>query len=313
MKILLVIDVDNWAWAFKARSLKKYLKDEFEKIDIITSKKFIKKLFKKYHAVHFFGYLEGRKYAGKYKGVTCGISSHNFIYKHLEKAKKILPKYDAITCTSKILYKELTERKMNKNIYLCQNGVDETIFTPGKKTQDLDKFVVGWMGQPTKGTLADDAHGYQHILLPLIESLKDVKEIKFNVIAKTFKTASPHSTMPAWYRELDLFIHTGYSTGTPNPLFEAQACGIPGISTAIGAAPELLNAFNGLLVPRYHNAQEAKERVKLIGEQICYWRYHRKNLEVMSENARRIIVSDWTWKERAKAWITPLKKHGKKL
>lgn len=313
-KVLLCYDVKGWAWHHKAKALKKYIGDKFTTFDIMSSKKFTPKLFSKYNSVHFFGYMEGRKYAGKYKGVTAGVSSHNFIYKHLEKAKKIMPKYDALTCTSQILYKELVERKMNKNIYYCPNGVDETIFTPGEKTENLDKFTVGWMGQPTKGSLADDAHGYTHILLPLIESLKDVKEIKFNVLAKTFKNASPHANMPAWYRELDLFIHTGYSTGTPNPLFEAQACGIPGISTAIGAAPELFsNPYNGFLVPRYHNEKEAKERVKLIGEQICYWRYHRKNLEVMSENARKIIVSDWTWKERSRNWIPVFEKHGKKL
>ena len=307
-KVLLVYDVKGWAWHFKAMALKKYIGHEFDKFDIMPKKHFSKKLLAKYNSIHFFGWIEGKKYA-KFGGITSAISSHNYINKHLELAKKILPKYDCLTCTSKILHKELTNRGMNKNVYLCQNGVDETIFTPGKKTKDLDKFVIGWCGQPTKGTLADDAHGYEHVLLPLIESLKYHKEIKFNVLAKTFKTASPHSVMPAWYRELDLFIHTGYSTGTPNPLFEAQSCGIPGISTAIGAAPELGSIWT---VPRYHSKKEANVVVDqirdLITEIKCY-----DDLEPIKFRSRNEIVMNWTWKERARAWIKPLKQHGKKL
>jgi glycosyltransferase involved in cell wall biosynthesis len=310
MKILLVYDVKGWAWHHKSVALKKYIGHEFDRFDIIPKKKFHKGMLKKYHSIHFFGWIEGKKYA-KYSGVTSAVSSHNYLYKHFDRAKKLMPKYNCLTCTSKILHHELTHRGMNKNIYLCQNGVDETIFTPGKKTRDLDKFIIGWVGQPTKGTMADDAHGYQNILLPLMESLKDVKEIKFNVIAKTFKNASPHSSMPSWYRELDLFIHTGYSTGTPNPLFEAQACGIPAISTSIGAAPELLNGFNGWTVFRYYNKPDTKYCVSDFRELI--FKAKDMNLADMKKNARRIIESNWTWKQRAKLWLKPLKKHGKKL
>ena len=309
-KVLLVYDVEGWAWAHKARALKKYIGHEFDKFDIMPKKEFSKKLLAKYNSIHFFGWIEGKKCA-KFGGISSAVSSHNYINKHLKIAKSVMPKYECLTCTSKILHKELTRLRMNKNVYYCPNGVDETIFTPGEKTKDLDKFVIGWCGQPTKGTLADDAHGYQHILLPLMESLKDHKEIKFNVLAKTFKTASPHTSMPSWYRELDLFIHTGYSTGTPNPLFEAQACGVPGISTEIGAAPELLSAFNGWTVPRYHNLADAILTTDFIKARIL--EASKTDLTDMKENARKVIVSDWTWKERARAWIKPLKQHGKKL
>ncbi len=311
MKVLLVYDVPGWAWHHKAKALKKYIGHEFDKFDIMPKKHFKKRMFAKYNSVHFFGWIEGKKYA-KYNGVTSAISSHNYLHKHLELANRVMKKYDALTCTSRILHKELTHRGMNKNVYLCENGVDHTIFTPGKKTKDLDKFVIGWSGQPTKGSLADDAHGYQHILLPLMESLKDHKEIKFNVLAKTFKTASPHTSMPSWFRELDLFIHTGYSTGTPNPLFEAQSCGIPGISTAIGAAPELISAFNGGLVQRYHNKKEATKRVREDFKPLIL-QCANMDLADMKKNARRIIEANWTWEEKARAWIKPLKNHAKKL
>jgi glycosyltransferase involved in cell wall biosynthesis len=232
MKVLLCIDVNNWAWANKARAIRKYLKDDFERIDIMRSKRIKnnQSVFKKYHHIHYFGWLEGKRWAQRYKGISAGISSHNYYYKHFDMAKKRLPNYDALTCTSRILYDEIKKYKLNKNVYLAQNGVDEEMFQPDPIKHD--KFIVGWAGQPTEGGLSKDCgsidmHGYQHILKPLMESLRDNKNIEFRIMAKTYKNAIPFSEMPKWYNGLDLFIHTGFGIGTPNPLFEAMACGVP--------------------------------------------------------------------------------------
>lgn len=309
-KVLLVTDIGNWAWALKAKALKKCIGHEFDKFDVIVKKQFKTEMLNKYNTILFFGWIEGKKYA-KYKGVISAVSSHNYLYKHLERAKKVLPKYDCITCTSKILHEELTHRELNKNIYLCPNGVDTEIFTTGKKTQDLEHFTVLWVGQPTSGEWFEDAHGYENVVLPLKKLLDNHKDIKFNIIAKTFKNATNFNNMPDIYRNSNLYLHTGSVTGTPNTAFEAQACGIPVISTAIGAIPELINAFNGWIVPRYYNKKQANERVEEIYNIIL--KAKDMNLLDMKINSRKIVVSDWDWRQRARAWIKPLKLYGKKL
>lgn len=327
-KILMIIDVPNWAWAHKAQSIAKYLNDDFRKISIVTNKQFHKGLFNKFNHVHGFGALDKKGCAGKYKAFTAGVSSHNFIYLHPGKAKKYFPRYSALTATSKLIYNELKDRKLNDNIHYCPNGVDETLFTPGEKTENLDKFVVGWSGQPSGTNLGEghsslDAHGYHNVLLPLVESLKDNKDIHFQILDRTHKNAKPFEKMREWYRQCDVFLHTGYITGTPNPLFEAAACGIPSISTAIGAAPELItDKMNGLLVPRYFNKQQAKQRVDEIRFYIK-WLKQLKGEESdpsilpgytpMKMAARKVIENEWTWKQRSQAWKEVFLKYRKRI
>jgi len=318
MKILLIYDA-IWAWYWKSLALQKYLKDDFECIDLMKSSqvKDNKRIFKKYNHIHWFGWLEGCRWARKYKGTSAGVSSHNYLYKHLERAKRIMPKYGALTCTSKILYDELRKKNLNSHIYLCQNGVDEQMFQPDPVKHD--KFVVGWMGQPTHGSFSGqqlDMHGYEHVLLLLIESLKGNKNIEFRIMAKTFKNAVSHSEMPRWYNGLDLFLHTGFGTGTPNGVFEAMACEIPCSSTAIGAAPEVIDTgaqANGFLVDRYYSKKEAQQRVEEFKTDILWCENHRDGCKTLGERARKTIEKSWTWKQRARAWIKPFKNHGKKL
>ena len=107
MKVLMVFDVKGWAWHHKARAIQKYLNDEFDKISIVSLKEFHRGLFAKYNTIHMFGWLDKKGLIGKYKGHTAGVSSHNFIYRHPEKAKKYMRKYGALTATSRIIEKEL--------------------------------------------------------------------------------------------------------------------------------------------------------------------------------------------------------------
>lgn len=317
MRVLLVVDVDNWAWAHKARAIKKYLADEFEEIDVITKKKLKQNmgLLGKHHSIHSFGWMEGKDFI-KYK-LTTGVSSLNYYYRHLKKAKKLMPKYEALTATCKLIYDDLEKRNLNKNIYLCENGVETEMFFPEPIRHD--KFTVGFMGQPTtgghsRGCESIDMHGYQHLLLPLVETFKDNKDIEFKILAKTFKNAIPHEKMPAWYNSLDVMIGTQMAIGTPNGLFEANACGIPGIQIACGAAPELItDGVNGYLLPRYSSKEEAFVRVAQIKGDILYLSKNRELCKEMGVKAREEIEKNWKWADRAKAWLPVLKNFRKRL
>lgn len=317
-KICCCYDVPSWAWHRKALALQKQLNDDFRKFTIVSNKQFHKGLFAKYNHMHIFGAFDKKGCAGKYKAFTAGVSSHNFIYLHPGKAKKYLPRYTALTATSMLIYNELKDRKLNSNIHYCPNGIDEEEFTPGPKTENLDKFVVGWSGQPSgvgfNASSGLDAHGYHNILLPLVESLKDDKGIHFQILDRTHKNAKPWDKMPDWYRQCDVFLHTGMATGTPNPAFEAAACGKPVISTAIGAMPELIkHRINGYLVPRFHNKEDAKKRVEEIRACIINLIEDEQLGYVMGDNLRNDILKKWTWKIRAQAWKTVFQSYRKKI
>lgn len=314
MKVLLIADTPNWAWMFKAKAIQKYLNDRYEKISVIYLKQFHKGLMAKYHTVHFFGWMDRRKIAGKYKGLTAGVSSHNFEYLHPEKAKKYLPRYSAITGNSMLIYNKLKQMNLNSNIYYTPNGVDETVFYP--KPIKHNRLTIGWIGQPSGEGLNKssslDMHGYHNVLLPLVEALEWNQNIEFKIMAKTHKNAMKFEKMPEFYNSLDLYLHTGFGTGTPNTAFEAMACGVPVLSIAIGALPEIIQeGVNGWLVSRYYNKEDAKDRVKQLYNILIQLNFSR--LSGMREQTRTIIEQEWTWKKRAEAWIPVFENHWKKI
>lgn len=60
----------------------------------------------------------------------------------------------------------------------------------------------------------------------------------------------PPEALPAVYDEADLFLNTSAVDNLPLSLIEAGACGLPIVSTAAGAIPDLIaDGENGLLAP----------------------------------------------------------------
>ncbi len=60
----------------------------------------------------------------------------------------------------------------------------------------------------------------------------------------------PPEALPAVYDEADLFLNTSSVDNLPLSLLEAGACGLPIVSTAAGAIPDLItDGENGLLAP----------------------------------------------------------------
>ena len=65
-----------------------------------------------------------------------------------------------------------------------------------------------------------------------------------------FKGTIPHREMADWLLSLDGFVLPSVSEGCPNILLEAMACGLPCVSTRVGATPVIMeDKVSGLLVP----------------------------------------------------------------
>jgi glycosyltransferase involved in cell wall biosynthesis len=318
MKILLVADIPGWAWDHKANVLVNNLKHHVDNIKKIFVNNFDPKYVKMFDLIHFFGWLDAIDY---YDKCTVGVSSFNYQVKYWDIAKSNMNKFRGIGVVSKELFDSLVKDNLNSNIFCIPNGVDEKIFFPTKKL-DNKKLIVGWVGQPSKGTLFKgyssvnnfyDQHGYTNILLPLVDRFKENNKIEFKIFSRKPIDAIPHSEMNNFYNLCDIVIHTGYLTGTPNPIFEAAACAKPVICTKVGAAMDMIeNGINGYLVDCYTNKKEAFNTINKFEEIIKLFIKDRDFVKLMGEKSRDIILKNWTWKKRSEDYLKFFKETIKK-
>jgi len=59
----------------------------------------------------------------------------------------------------------------------------------------------------------------------------------------------PHEALPDWFAAADLFCLCSAHEGCPVVVHEALACGVPIVSTRVGAVPDLVSPDTGILCP----------------------------------------------------------------
>ena len=294
-KILLVCDVNNWAWHYKACEIRDNLTQY--KIDIVYTTKgeprFQRTMMTKYDHIHFFAWYvldnELLKFRDK---MSTSIASIEYEYTKPDKARNILPQL-IIVAVSPVMADEM--KKLGcKRIYHCYNGVNEIKFY--RQPISHPKFRVGAACKPSSKF---DLHGY-NLLMNIKQELYSDSEIDCNFHIANHKTALTHNDMFKFYNSLDVFIHTGnYHLATPNPVFEAAACGIPIVATTNGCIPLLVkDGETGFLIDIKSN-----ERLKWFVEKLRWLATNRHKCYEMGIKIRKEIELNWTWKQRSKDWI----------
>jgi len=122
--------------------------------------------------------------------------------------------------------------------------VDPDLFYPMnlQRFSDMDtrNIVIGWVGNSNWGPPELDHKGLKTILKPAIEQLQDEGYRVIGKFADRNIEQTPHDDMVNYYSTIDLLVCVSRSEGTPNPVLEAMACGVPVISTDVGIVPEVL-------------------------------------------------------------------------
>ena len=95
-------------------------------------------------------------------------------------------------------------------------------------------LVIGWVGNSawnnTDGSEID-YKGLHHILNPVLEELiNEGFNINTQFADRQIKLI-PNNEMPEYYKNIDIYITCSYQEGTPRPVLEALACGVPIIAT----------------------------------------------------------------------------------
>lgn len=322
-KGVLVIDTDNWAFANKADQLQRRLRHRFE--FTVLSYAAIKDDFRIFLAlegfdiVHFvwrkiFAQLLGPAVSSRAATLGLDFRSHfakqfahtalTFgVYDHLFLAPGEIEKY--APCFEQADLYSVSSRKLF-DIYSgipgypppaaeLTDGVDLELFRPSNRPlpEATAPLVVGWAGNSAWGPKTHDHKGLHTIIRPAIRELAREGIIFKEHFADIQVARRTRAEMPGYYTEIDIYLCASQSEGTPNPVLEAMACGVPVVTTDVGVAREALGPLQSEFILEDRSVEALASKLR---------RLHRDRsvLGALSEeNLRRI--GDWDWSRRAGA------------
>ena len=309
-KVAIIIDKIGWAYYNSALEIQKNLKNDFD-IDIIDMEMFgdnVVKVFllsEKYDLMFFmwrgliswlysdyskdyikqlgFSFDEFMERFFKSKNIVTGVYDHLFLQQEQERTEFILDNVKDYLVSSKKLQNIYSnfEKKPSREI---SDGVDLELFKMynTSKYKDIGKrnIKIGWCGN-SKFTDEndDDLKGLNKIIKPAIEELiEEGYNIELDIADKNIKEI-PHIEMPQYYNDIDIYVCASRTEGTPNPILEAMACGVPIISTDVGIVSEVLgNKQRDFIIER--SADKLKERIIYILDNINIFNIlSKENLE----------------------------------
>lgn len=263
--------------------LSKYLGD----CDVFTMGQAKKIKWKHYSLVYYSNFSIFKRFPCKNRRI-CSVTSHKSLDAKKETIK-LLKGFKAVSVNNRYLEKEF--RSQIKRLYYTPNGVDTDFFCPGHKKRS-GKLKIGWVGNKDRKTKN----------FPIVRSLMKMHfdSIQFSVIAprKGDKVLPKNrDQMRDFYQDLDFFLVTSSTEGTPNPGLEALSCGIPIISTKVGNMVDIVkDGHSGFFIDP--NAKSVVKALDVIS------RMPSGDIDRLSINARQSIVEGkWDWQFKKIAWL----------
>ena len=268
------------------------LKKQFN-IDIFISRNYEDDLFsiledvKDYDMIHFFWRkllldFESDEFKNKVKEnnydyseylkvcnkISTGIYDHLFI-DDIDTYKNIFTKYSKMyyTCSEKLydIYKNINEYP--KPWGVIHDTYDNKLYDGGNRNRfprNREELVIGWIGNSNWNIKYQDFKGFHTILNPVIDELVDEGyKIKKFYADRNIKFRT-NEEMPDYYQELDVCIIVSTLEGTPRPVLEAMASGVPLITTDVGIVNESFGPLQKkyILGIRDNNDEEIKNKLK---------------------------------------------------
>ena len=325
-KIALIADVPNWAFHNISKQISKHLKTRYNfQIFFYGNYPNIEDLMievKAFDLIHFF--WRDSLYSFLSKWVQHSFASKKLDYSNF--IQNIIATANITTSVSEhlliegnearertILYNSLAvgyttfSTKLNKILSSIPNypppfgntedGVDLEFFHPRnlERLADEDReIVIGWVGNSKWGGDDTDHKGLQTIIKPAIDELRSEGfKVRGEFADRQVKWV-PHEEMNDYYNSIDIYVCASDIEGTPNPVLESMACGLPIVSTNVGIVPDAFGKLQKEYILISRTKQELKEKLKSLVENPSY----RQSLS--NENLRE--VKKWSWEKQSQKW-----------
>lgn len=206
---------------------------------------------------------------------------------------------DGYTVSSKVLDSIYREIDLFPNpLAITPDGVDTGHFKPKnlERLSELDRpLIVGWVGNPNWGNdPVRDPKGVSSILNPALDLLRaEGVEVVAHYADSTIRMRN-RLEMAEYYSEIDVLVCASEAEGTPNPVLEAMASGVPVVSTRVGIVPDALGPLQQDFILQERSADAmALALGRLARDRTILAKLSAENLE-RSHN--------WTWAETTKSW-----------
>jgi glycosyltransferase involved in cell wall biosynthesis len=292
MSVALIVDKPGWAYFNIALQVKKRLKIDFEvdaeiiAIDKVSSwQTVVESLRTRFQHIHFF-WRGATRSISESRGTTITTSvydHHDFDYGWVWNPNNT--NIRSYWFSSNKIKKAYADNGIGLGLPVLTDGVDTELFTPREQFRYRNGIrTIGWIGNPSWG--ASDHKGLHSIIKPALEPWID----RFGLNIRIIDGSTPHFNMPDVYKELDLVICASLSEGTPNPILEASATGVPWISTDVGVVGEIMPPTKDLLFDR--NVVSLSEKLRDIFQLSTF------DLSELGLSLRNNSFS-WEWRNKA--------------
>ncbi|MDR2852448.1 MAG: glycosyltransferase [Burkholderiaceae bacterium] len=330
-RIALVVDTNSWAFANIANEIIKHVSDEFE-FDVlflqdIVEPTLVLEMTKGHDLVHYLwrGAISAinenwervriDRIYGSWSNFIAEVVSPRpitfTVYDHLflspAEIERFMPMFTTLASGYSVCSRRLQEIYQNISKYPdpgfeTPDGVDLVKFKPSK----LERFAahmdrplrVGWSGNSawgahTKTGQINDPKGFHTILKPALQILFEKGIPVENVFADRQVKHIPHDQMPDYYNSIDVLVCCSEAEGTPNPVLEAMACGVPIVATDVGIVPEAFGPKQAKFILSERSPSALAQALEGLA------RSRSKLQELSEENQYSIKRWDWSIKTDA--------------
>lgn len=313
--IALVVDLKGWAYWNIASKVKELLSDFYD-IEIIPTEEFennVVRLFfytKNFDLIHVFwrGHLSLFEHFESYMN-ECGFEFSEFMNKYVLNKRITTSVYDHLyldnldftnfifsRCknysVSSNLLKDIYDKQteiIKKPAEVITDGVDLEKFKPInlERFSDHKELVVGWVGNSAWSQQIEDFKGFNTIIKPALEELKSEGYKIEGYFADRQERMIPHEDMPEYYSKLDVCLCASKIEGTPNPVLEAMACGVPVISTNVGIVKDAFGENQKQFIIDRTIEELKSKLIKLYNDRDLLKKLSEENIDQ---------IKDWDWK-----------------